>query len=319
MKILKPINDRILKWAVKSDDDPRWKLYEKILLILEGLAIAIPIIIFSWHFVYQEPPQPQQPEPLVYIIKARIENLPINYSGQSYDMKFNEENKIYQYQSRVQLHNICGDMSLINTLVPVDSPLIRKYNKDFLRVGQGLTYSISTFTEKREGKVTLKIYSRDTNFSVERQVASIKKIGESKGLVGLYEEIWETDLSLHSQGYENLLELVPDKDRKIKIECIGIKNCEVTEIKYVISNFNWNMTDGGKLEMKGINTSGKTHKIEVLLPQPNPNETSIYEFDESINEFLKISLDNPTNATSTIFIKSPCNREGKIYIHPLGT
>ena len=142
---------------------------------------------------------------------------------------------------------------------------------------------------------------------------------ESKEVVGLHAEIWETDLSKFSRNYETLLDIVPQKDGEIKIECIGAKNCEITEIKYIISDFQAYIIDG-KLDIRGMDIFGKTYEIQTLFPKPNPNKITIYQFDKSINQFVNITLNNSTNATNIIFFTDlPCNKEGKVYIHPLGT
>lgn len=267
------------------------------------------IVTSTYHYFFPEP---------VYIVKTRIENIQTNISGKTYIAKLDKENE--GFISRYRLFDTCGDIALEQILVPADSPLLRWSNKDFVRVGQeNLTYSISIFTKKKEGKIILKVYSYDTKFSSEKQIGSVKKIGASRDIEGLHQEIWEFDLALLSQNYEVLFDLIPNKDGEIKIECIGVKDCKITEIKYIISDFEKYIIDG-KLEIKGIDIFGKTHKIQALLPQPNLDKVSIYEFDKSTNKFVKISLDNSTSATNIMFISElPCNKEGKIYIHPLGT
>ena len=282
-----------------------------IFIIIGYLQISYGIISDGWNYLFNK-------EPPVYIIKSRIENVRVNESGSVFLTKLNKDNK--GYYSRLQLFDTCGQMHLIQVLVPADSPISKWSNKDFIRVDQeNLTYSISAFTEKREGKFNLKMSSYDTKFSIEKQIGSVKKVGESKDVVGFYEQIFEIDLSLFSQNHETLFDLIPNKDEEIKIDCLGIKNCQIEEIKYVISNIRGIVIDG-QLRILGTDLYGKTHKIDIPLPQPNHNKISIYDYDASSNTFIKISLDNSTNATNILFLSGlPCNKEGKIYIHPLGT
>lgn len=286
-----------------------------IFIIIGYFQVSYGLVTGTWNYFFHKEPQPLT-EP-VYIIKTRIENQPINSSEHYYSSKFNAENK--GYQVRYWVYDVCGDISFTEILVPFDSPLINSYNKDFVGVGQeNLTYSISIFTKKKEGKVILRVYSYDTKFLITKE-DYVKQILQSKEVVGLQSEMWETDLSLYSRDYETLLELIPYKDKEIKVDCIGIENCGVSEIKYIISDFKW-YVEGGKIQIERNDTLGKVHKLDVLLPKPNPDKITIYQFDESINQFINITLENSTNATNIIFFTDvPCNKEGKVYIHPLGT
>ena len=142
MGILKKINERVLKWAT-TEDNPKWKLYEKILLIFEGLGILITTIIFLLHFFHPEPP--------IYIIKTRIENLD-NTNVQNIGLD-NEKHKDYLKTSQLtRLMDYCGRFYIIVINYPEGSePYIAKsYALITLgrSVGRDFYYSIQADTNK---------------------------------------------------------------------------------------------------------------------------------------------------------------------------
>lgn len=75
LKLLKKFNQKILKLLL-NEDNPKWKAYERILSIIEGIMVISSILIFVWHFIRQE--SPEQP---IIIVKSHIENRQINESG----------------------------------------------------------------------------------------------------------------------------------------------------------------------------------------------------------------------------------------------
>ncbi|HLC60544.1 MAG TPA: hypothetical protein VJJ52_03875 [Candidatus Nanoarchaeia archaeon] len=246
---------------------------------------------------------PTQP---VYIVKTRIENLPIDVFP-----KLNDEDENYLIAYR--LIDICGYMALQTALIPTNMEML-SMNSNFMRLGQeNLTYSISTITGRRNGTITLDINSIGTKFEVQKQKASVEKLSENKKIEGVYEEIYKVDLSLISENPEALFDIVPEKDKEIKIRCLNTDNCKVIEMKFILSY----IEEGGRIiTLRGKDRYGEYYDILVQLPESNANKVSLYDLREG-DKFTKISLENSTNATTYFSISPPpsCDKEGIIYLH----
>lgn len=251
------------------------------------------------------PKQTLPPEPPVYIIKTRVENIPLWTSP-----KLSDKPESYKFGTR--LYDDCGDIDIQLMSIPKNTyQILKGSDSGFLRTGQeNLTYSISTFTDRRNGVITLRVKS-DTKFEVQKKESFVKKTGESKEIEGLYEELYDIDLSLIKETHQNLFDLVPEQDKEITINCLKIDNCGVLEKTSSIYYF------GTKIKtfiMNAVYADGGLYQLSVNLPERNFSKISVYEL-KNWTEFIKISLENSTNATTVININpSQCNKEGKVYL-----
>ncbi len=296
MGILKRINKRILKWAVK-EDDPYWKLYGKLLLIFEGLVIIIPSVIFLWHFFNPEPP--------INIAVAKIENLPFDLLP--YAKAMGENGK--QTTSRFEIYDICGELYFVHIQYPIKPSFLQKAQKDYLQFGyKNVTYSVSVFTNRKDD-FELHTFSHNTDFSIEKSIGIVEETGHSNYVDGLYEKYNKIYLSKKQKYIEALFNIVPINEKgDIKIECVNTK-CNFQQLKYSIYpvpyNFNNSIT---------FNIDGKKDYL-MLFPKRNYDKITLYYYDYDLQKFFKVNVDKPSNNTYTITLSgASCNKEGSVYV-----
>ena len=248
------------------------------------------------------------PEPPVYVIKTRIQVsppniiLPVDYGDKKFD---------YVYQ----LWDICGIRSYISlTSESSNIPEFRS-NDVIIEMNQrNLTYSISFITKRKKGIIPLHIYSRETDFSIDTNKASVNEVGESRNVAGLFEKIINIDLSVRFGENEALFNIIPKIDGKINIKCIGIKNCQFGESLVHITRIT--SADFGRIHYKNYKNDTTIKEFVAIFPRLYPNKIMIYQLDVNTAKFDRINVDDPTIAKQIVTMNPPppCSKDGKIYL-----
>jgi hypothetical protein len=99
-------------------------------------------------------------------------------------------------------------------LAPANMEMLSSNSNSVIEGQQNPTYSVSIMTNRRNGTVILDISSIGTKFEVQKLKAPVTKIKENRGIEGVYEEIYEIDLSLISENPAYLFAIVPEKIMK---------------------------------------------------------------------------------------------------------
>ncbi len=282
---------------IQKVNENKWYILITILLTMYG--------VWQWGGdIYSSVKDKIFPEP-IYIVKSRIDISSLNYA-----CKTTEKDEYFATAS--QLWDICGEFSILQILNPTNMPKIIQTNKDFIRFGQErLSYSISIATEQKNKIIPLRVYSDNTDFSIQKMASSVTIAGKSIGLIGLNEIILDIDLSKHSEKHKLLFDIIPEKDGEIKIECINNENCKRIDVRYILSNV---PPDDNEIVFGGY-FWGKMRQEVIKLPERNFNKTTIYYLDLGNWSFRKISVENKSKSNYTILITSvKCNQEGRIYL-----
>jgi hypothetical protein len=268
-----------------------------IILIIAGIISLVVIIIHHSEKVPIEPP--------IYIIKTRVEvmnktdNIPINA-------------KIGDV-SQIILQNMCGKFFIINRQLSYSNQqeLGEKFSALYNVFLEKPFYSVSIFTERKTGTLTLDVHSFQTDFSIEHKSAIINLKQQNEGWTGLNEKIFEIDLNLQRDIIESslakvLFVIIPNKDLDMTVECIGINNCTLIEdtIKlYILSDdayyFNYY-------------TNNDKNISSIVLPYRNYNEMEVYLFDFESNNFLKLGSELFNGSKGILAINDTMCQNGSV-------
>ena len=262
------VKKRIIDWLkIPTNIIEKHPIIKPILIIGGAILIIAGLIelIFggvslAYHKIFPEQSIPEPPELPIIIIKSRMEYM----TNDKIIVSFNENNE--PFSNNFYLLNNCGIFLTINSLKPLN---FKARDTAFARFGQeNLTYSVAIITNKREGKIPLHIYSHTTKFSIQKSIAAVQKSSQSIDVEGLNEIKIDIDLSLLINNQQTLFDLIPEKDKPIIFKCL-YDNCEVIEIKYILSEIpmSWE-----SITIEWLEIDNNLTITNVDLPERNPDK-----------------------------------------------
>lgn len=221
------------------------------------------------------------PEPPIIIIKSRVE---YNTNKDKIMVRFNENNEPFLHH--LYLIDDCGILLSVDSLKP---PNFNARETAFVRFGQeNLTWSVAIITDKREEKIPLHIYSHETKFSIQKNIAAVQKSSQSIDVEGLNDIKIDIDLSLLIDNQQTLFDLIPEKDEVITFDCL-YNNCKVVETKYILTQI---PMDWESIGMERLKIDNNLTITNVELPKRNPNKISKYQYISKYNKFVELSGGN---------------------------